>query len=75
MMGLRLSEGIGRAAFRRELEADLEDLLEPARLSHLQEAGLVSLDAAGLRATAAGRQRLDGVLDYLLAPVRPAAVN
>ncbi len=73
MMGLRLREGVTRAAFRRELDSDPEDLLESARLSHLQEAALVSLDAAGLRATAAGRQRLDGVLDYLLAPVRAAA--
>jgi oxygen-independent coproporphyrinogen-3 oxidase len=73
MMGLRLREGVARAAFRRELESDPEDLLESARLSDLQEAALISLDAAGLRATAAGRQRLDGVLDYLLAPLQAAA--
>ncbi|MEE8292877.1 MAG: radical SAM family heme chaperone HemW [Kiloniellales bacterium] len=75
MMGLRLREGVARAAFRRELESDPEDLLDSARLSHLREAALVSLDATGLRATAAGRQRLDGVLDYLLTPVRAAAAN
>jgi oxygen-independent coproporphyrinogen-3 oxidase len=75
MMGLRLREGVARAAFRRELESDPEDLLDCARLSHLREAALVSLDATGLRATAAGRQRLDGVLDYLLTPVRAAAAN
>jgi oxygen-independent coproporphyrinogen-3 oxidase len=73
MMGLRLREGVARAAFRRELESDPEDLLESARLSDLQEAALINLDAAGLRATAAGRQRLDGVLDYLLAPLQAAA--
>jgi oxygen-independent coproporphyrinogen-3 oxidase len=75
MMGLRLREGVARSAFRRELESDPEDLLDAARLSHLREAALVSLDATGLRATAAGRQRLDGVLDYLLTPVRAAAAN
>jgi oxygen-independent coproporphyrinogen-3 oxidase len=75
MMGLRLREGVARAAFRRELESDPEDLLDSVRLSHLREAALVSLDATGLRATAAGRQRLDGVLDYLLTPVRAAAAN
>lgn len=75
MMGLRLREGVARAAFRRELESDPEDLLDSARLSHLREAALVSLDVTGLRATAAGRQRLDGVLDYLLTPVRAAAAN
>ena len=75
MMGLRLREGVARSAFRRELESDPEDLLDAARLSHLREAALVSLDVTGLRATAAGRQRLDGVLDYLLTPVRAAAAN
>ena len=66
MMGLRLTAGIARAAFLREAGAGPEDALDPARLAALGEAGLVVLDAGGLRATAAGRQRLDALLGYLL---------
>jgi oxygen-independent coproporphyrinogen-3 oxidase len=66
MMGLRLSDGISRAAFQRETGAGPEEALDPARLAALGEAGLVVLDDAGLRATAAGRQRLDALLGYLL---------
>ena len=67
MMGLRLGEGISRAALRRELDAAPEDLLAPERLRRLQDEGYLRLDAEGLRATAAGRQRLDALLGYLLA--------
>ncbi len=67
MMGLRLTAGITRAAFLRETGAEPEDALDPARLTALGEAGLVVLDAGGLRATAAGRQRLDALLGFLLA--------
>lgn len=66
MMGLRLSEGIAHGAFIAELGAPLEDLLPPDRLGRLVEEGYLVLDAAGLRATPAGRQRLDALLGYLL---------
>jgi oxygen-independent coproporphyrinogen-3 oxidase len=65
MMGLRLGEGIAREAFRAETGEDFEAAL--ARLAGLQEAGFLTLDAAGLRATPAGRQRLNAVLGALLA--------
>ena len=66
MMGLRLTEGVGRAAFRRESGREPEDLLDPAKLAVLIEGGFLELDAAGLRATATGRLRLDALLGRLL---------
>ena len=67
MMGLRLREGIARDAFRREISAEPEEVLDDRRLAALQDEGLLRLDRAGLRATDAGRQRLDALLGYLLA--------
>mgnify|MGYP001793134040 CR=1 FL=1 len=66
MMGLRLGEGIARAAFRRELGSEPEALLAEDRLRRLADEGYLVLDDAGLRATPAGRQRLDALLGYLL---------
>ncbi|WP_455373642.1 radical SAM family heme chaperone HemW [Limibacillus halophilus] len=67
MMGLRLREGVTRAAFQRELGAEPENLLAAKPLHDLIEGGFLELDAAGLRATAEGRQRLDPLLARLLA--------
>ncbi len=67
LMGLRLAEGVARARFRAEAEAEPEALLERARLERLIEGGFLALDARGLRATAAGRARLNAVLAALLA--------
>ena len=66
MMGLRLTEGVGRAAFRRETGREPEAALEGERLAELIEGGFLELDEAGLRATAAGRLRLDALLGRLL---------
>jgi len=66
MMGLRLKEGIARNAFRRELGSEPEALLPDARLAALAEADYLVLDDAGLRATDAGRRRLNALLTYLL---------
>jgi len=62
LMGLRLAEGVpldrlGEAA--ATLPAD--------RLDRLAEQGLLRREGARLRATAAGRERLDALLAYLLA--------
>jgi coproporphyrinogen III oxidase-like Fe-S oxidoreductase len=72
MMGLRLIEGIARTTFRRELAADPEEVFAEERLSVLRRAGYLELDAAGLRATAAGLQRLDAVLAHLLSREPPS---
>jgi oxygen-independent coproporphyrinogen-3 oxidase len=66
MMGLRLAEGIPRIRFREVLGYEPEAVLDPAGLGDLSEGGFVALDGEGLRATAAGRQRLDAVLARLL---------
>jgi len=73
LMGMRLAEGVPRRRFRRELGAEPEALLDPTALAHLSEAGLLGLDADALKATAAGRRRLDGVLAHLLAEPPTAA--
>ena len=66
MMGLRLTEGVARAAFRRETGREPEQVLDAGRLAMLIEGGFLELDAAGLRATATGRLRLDALLGRLL---------
>jgi oxygen-independent coproporphyrinogen-3 oxidase len=66
MMGLRLTEGVARVAFRRETGRAVEDLLDPAKLAALIDGGFLELDDAGLRATAEGRLRLDALLGRLL---------
>ncbi len=67
MMGLRLTEGVARARFSAETGRALEDALDGAALADLTAGGFLVLDEAGLRATAAGRQRLNAVLARLLA--------
>ncbi len=67
MMGLRLRDGIRRGAFFARTGMTPEDAFASDRLSVLVEEDLLQLDGDALRATAAGRQRLDGVLAYLLA--------
>jgi oxygen-independent coproporphyrinogen-3 oxidase len=66
MMGLRLTEGVTRARLCDELGADVEDLIDGRNLSRLIEAGFMALDYVSLRATDAGRQRLNAVLASLL---------
>jgi oxygen-independent coproporphyrinogen-3 oxidase len=66
MMGLRLKAGIPRARFRRELGAEPEALLDAKRLGWLIDADMLTLDGTALRATDAGRQRLNAVLARLL---------
>ncbi len=67
MMGLRLAEGVSRRRFRSVTGSELESALDGARLARLADGGFLALDARGLRATAAGRQRLNAVLGALLA--------
>jgi putative oxygen-independent coproporphyrinogen III oxidase len=67
MMGLRLSEGIDRALFAAVAGADPVEALGEARLAPLVDAGFLEIAPAHLRATAAGRQRLNAVLERLIA--------
>ena len=73
LLGLRLTEGVSRAAFRREAGAEPEEALDGRRLQALADAGYLELDRAGLRATAAGRQRLNALLGYLVSEARESA--
>ena len=65
----------GAALGRRDLRSrvvtecgrPLEAALDAARLTRLIDGGFLELDEAGLRATAAGRQRLNAVISDLLA--------
>ncbi len=66
MMGLRLGEGIARARFLAETGRDIEATLPARRVADLVDGGFLVIDAAGIRATDAGRQRLNAVLAALL---------
>jgi len=67
MMGLRLSDGIDRALFASVAGSDPVDALGEPKLAPLLEAGFLEVDATHLKATAAGRQRLNALLERLIA--------
>jgi oxygen-independent coproporphyrinogen-3 oxidase len=67
LMGLRLSEGVDRTRFAAETGKRLEEFVAGAVLDRLVKTGLLECGATALRATRAGRQRLDSVLRALLA--------
>ena len=66
MMGLRLTRGIAREDFERRTGRTLQQALDAGALDRLTRLGLVALDDEGLRASAAGRQRLNAVLAELV---------
>ena len=66
LMGLRTADGIDRAGFAARTGLALEQALGVERRQALIDGGFLVLDADGLRATAAGRQRLNAVLATLL---------
>ena len=67
MMGLRLADGIDRATFASVTGADPVAALDEARLAPLVKAGFLEIEPDRLRATAAGRQRLNALLERLIA--------
>ena len=67
MMGLRLADGIDRATFASVTRVDVVGALDQARLAPLVRAGFLDIDATHLRATPAGRQRLNALLERLIA--------
>jgi oxygen-independent coproporphyrinogen-3 oxidase len=66
MMGLRLACGIAGDDFRRRTGQTLEQALSADAVNRLTGLGLIALDDGGLRASAAGRQRLNAVLAELV---------
>jgi putative oxygen-independent coproporphyrinogen III oxidase len=67
MMGLRLKEGVPIARIEDESGRPFAQALDRARLQRLVDGGFLSLGNDRLRATQAGRQRLDAVLAALMA--------
>ncbi|MEO8714823.1 MAG: radical SAM family heme chaperone HemW [Acetobacteraceae bacterium] len=66
LMGLRLTEGIDAARFARRTGVALADALDPEILALAIEAEYLASDPARLRATPAGRLRLDALLARLV---------
>jgi oxygen-independent coproporphyrinogen-3 oxidase len=66
MMGLRLTKGIDRAAWIARFGNDIGDFLPADKIARLRDEGYIDLHDAALQATAAGLQRLNAVLGYLL---------
>ncbi len=67
LMGLRLSQGIDLSTLAIPLSQALADnIINNERLRHLQQAGYITLSPTTLTATQAGRQRLQGLLEYWL---------
>ncbi|MBL0897090.1 MAG: coproporphyrinogen III oxidase [Reyranella sp.] len=67
MMGLRLADGIDRATFASVTGVDPVAALGEARLAPLVDAGFLDVDARHIGATSAGRQRLNALLERLIA--------
>ncbi len=66
MMGLRLKEGVSLARLSEEAGRPWEECFERKKLDVLIAEGMIVVDDETLTATAAGRQRLNGLLGYLL---------
>ncbi len=67
MMGLRLNSGIDRTLFASLAGADPVEAVGEAALAPLVRAGFLDVTATHLIATNAGRQRLNAVLERLIA--------
>lgn len=66
LMGLRLSEGVAETRFAARTGMKLADALVPEVLAAAEEAGYLEEAGGVLRATPAGRLRLDALLAALL---------
>jgi putative oxygen-independent coproporphyrinogen III oxidase len=66
LMGLRLHEGVDLGRLHRQTGQALGDWIPADRLQRLIDGGFLILDAETLRASRAGRERLDSVLAALL---------
>ena len=67
MMGLRLAAGIDRAEFVEAAGADVVEELGEAKFAPLIKAGFIEVNKTRVSATAAGRQRLNAVIERLIA--------
>ena len=67
LMGLRLREGVQLDAFTKETQTPLSQFINGNRIQMLVDEELLEVTDQHIRATAAGRQRLNSVLSYLAA--------
>lgn len=66
MMGLRLTEGMDTRVIEKETGLARGEYIDMAHAAQLRDGGFLEYDAQGITATAAGRQRLNGLLSYLI---------
>jgi oxygen-independent coproporphyrinogen-3 oxidase len=66
LMGFRLAEGADLARFAREAGTPARDFVDAQAAKRLADAGLIEWSDDALRATEAGRQRLNAVLAALI---------
>lgn len=66
MMGLRLYGGVALEDIEQETGQDWRMVLRQDKIQHLVDEGMLVLDKTHIKPTAAGAQRLNGLLSYLL---------
>lgn len=71
LMGLRIDEGLSADRFRHLFGAVPVDLFDAKTLDMLASSGFLDIDGSGIRATPAGRARLDAVTSRLLQGALP----
>jgi len=69
MMGLRLTKGIGAAAWQKKFGIPLKKFLPGSKRRRLERQNLLIFDENNLRATKPGLERLDAILRELVAQV------
>ena len=67
LMGLRLTEGISQTRFRAQTGKAFDEALPSDKIATLIDEGYLAREPGALRATPAGLQRLNAVIEYLLA--------
>ncbi|HIF25718.1 MAG TPA: coproporphyrinogen III oxidase [Micavibrio sp.] len=67
MMGLRLREGIKLSRFTEETGQSLDTYIPQTKFQSMIDEGYITLTDTTITATQDGRQRLNGLLSYLLA--------
>lgn len=66
MMGLRLGEGIPLQRLTNEAGQDWQTMINPQKIKVMQDENMLVVTDAHMSATNAGRQRLNGLLSFLL---------
>jgi oxygen-independent coproporphyrinogen-3 oxidase len=67
MMGLRLTQGIDRAAWQKKFGESLDNFLPAEKIARLKDENYIANDVQNFKATSAGLQRLNAILAYIAA--------